>query len=381
MKIWPYLLAGVLALLPLASMAGAEEEGEAPSRSSRKARAGVDKERDVRKAASRKKRELREMGVRNVRVKTPGDWPRQVSVPKETELTQGAVRPGQSGFVFSSNNYRYFSPVELAPNAQQTVARLCECAYAANKAVSEVLPVKRMADDRKGKLFTIILQPTMAAYLAAGGPERSAGVFGFSSTEGMTPTSEEAIQMESVMIPFESLGLNRSGAVEREDIDTHALVHELTHQQFVLNRLPIWANEGWAEYVGYVPYVGEELDFERGFSLILHTAKKRAQHGMLDFDFNLEEFLTMDQETMYDCMKQEKDTYTLSVLTIAFFVHLDGKRGIDAMKAYLQALLDGQSPQEAAEVLIKPYHSAARLQSSFLRAWRGKKVKISFPKK
>ena len=187
--------------------------------------------------------------------------------------------------------------------------------------------------------------------------------------------------MDKVMIPFPSLGIGANGSVVKEDIDTHALVHELTHQQFLLNNLPIWANEGWAEYVGYVPYVGEDLDFDRGFSLILHAAKQRADRGALDFDFSLEDFFTMDQQTMYGYMPQGKDTYMLSVMTVAFFVHLDGKKGVDAMKAYLQALIDGKPADEAAQELIKPHRSIARLQQDFIRAWKSKKVKVSFPKK
>lgn len=338
-------------------------------------------ERDVRKAASRKKKELRDMGVRNVRVKNPGDWPRRISVPEDTVLKEASMPAGKAGVVYESNHFFYISPTRLDASAQKTLSRLCECAYAANRAIGEVLPVPRATAERGDKKFLIVLQPTMEAYLNAGGPEGSAGVFMGSRLDKPGPITEADIVMDQVMIPFGSLGLNTSGAVQREDIDTHALVHELTHQQFMLNGLPIWANEGWAEYVGYVPYVGEELDFDRGFSLILHTAKSRASSGALDFDFSLADFLTMEQETMYGYMKQQKDTYTLSVMTVAFFVHLDGKRGIDAMRAYLQALLDGKSAGEAAEVLIEPYHSPQRLQQAFVRAWKGKKVKVSFPRK
>ena len=338
-------------------------------------------ERNVRKAASRKKKELRDMGVKNVRVKSPGDWPRQVTVPKDTEVAEAPLPAGLPGFLFVSNNFEYYSPVRLQPSAQKTVARLCECAYEANCAVAEVLPVPRAEARQRTRKLRITLQPNMAAYHAAGGPKGSAGVFFGQYRAGAHPLTEADIVMDQVMIPFESLGINSSGAVQREDIDTHPLVHELTHQQFLLNGLPIWANEGWAEYIGYVPYVGEDLDFVRGFSLILHTAKQRAAHNALDFDFKLEEFFTMDQSTMYGYMPQGKDTYTLSVMTVAFFVHLDGKRGIEAMKSYLQALLDGKSYEEAASILIAPYRSADRLQQTFVRAWKSKKVEVSFPKK
>lgn len=377
MKPWRFLFVALLALVPLLPVAAEDDDDF----TTRKGRGKKVAERDVRKAASRKKKELREMGVRNVRVKNPGDWPRQVSVPKDTELQTETLPPGEKGFLYSSNNYYYYSPVKLQPDAQKTVARLCECAQAANRAIAGVLPVPRASADRGDKKFLIVLQPSLSDYRAAGGPEGSAGVFMLSSRAGSTPASESDIVADRVMIPFESLGLGRSGSVERDDVDTHALVHELTHQQFVLNRLPIWVNEGWAEYVGYVPYVGETLDFDRGFSLILHEAKKRVPHGALDFDFRLEEFLTMDQGTMYRYMRERKDTYMLSVMTVAFFVHLDGKRGIDAMKDYLQALLEGASPADAAAVLIKPYRTAERLQQQFLRAWKSRKVKASFPRK
>ena len=326
------------------------------------------------------------MGVKNVRVKNPGDWPRKVSVPKDTELAPGPQ--GGPGFAYTSNHFLYVSPVKLDAAAQKTVARLCECAYAANKAIGGEIPVPRATAERGDKKFLVQLQPTMEAYYAAGGPRNSAGVFlgAFRRPANVAPGTpqvikEEHIAMDKVMIPFPSLGIGANGSVVKEDIDTHALVHELTHQQFLLNNLPIWANEGWAEYVGYVPYVGEDLDFDRGFSLILHAAKQRADRGALDFDFSLEDFFTMDQQTMYGYMPQGKDTYMLSVMTVAFFVHLDGKKGVDAMKAYLQALIDGKPADEAAQELIKPHRSIARLQQDFIRAWKSKKVKVSFPKK
>lgn len=367
------LLALLVALAP--AFAQADDAG-----ARRSGRVVKEKARNVRKAASRKKKELREMGVKNVRVNTPGDWPRKISVPKDTALSETGGAPGE-GYTYTSNNFVFRSKAKMMPEAQKTVSRLCECAYAACKAISEVLPVPRASAERGEKKFVVELQPSKEEYIAAGGPSNSAGVFQGAYRKTGSPPTEADIAMDKVMIPFPSLGIGRSGKVEREDIDTHALVHELTHQQFLLNALPIWANEGWAEYVGYVPYVGEDLDFDRGFSLILHAAKQRAEHGALDFDFMLEDFFTMDQQSMYGYMPQGKDTYMLSVMTIAFFVHLDGRKGVDAMKAYMQALLEGKSHEEAAQELIKPHRTAARLQQDFIRAWKSKKVKVSFPKK
>lgn len=373
-----FLLVLAISLLVPAPALLAQDSPASPRKTGRVTR---EKERNVRKAASLKKKELREMGVKNVRVSSPGDWPHKVSVPKDTAVENAPAGAGGQGFVYVSNHFVYLSPLKLQPVAQKTVARLCECAYAANKAIGEVIPVPRATAERGDKKFVIQLQPTMEAYFAAGGPRNSAGVFMGALRKTGAPPTEADIAADKVMIPFTSLGIGRNGTVEREDIDTHALVHELTHQQFLLNALPIWANEGWAEYVGYVPYVGEDLDFDRGFSLILHAARQRVPHGALNFDFRLEELFTMSQERMYSYMPQGKDTYLLSAMTIAFFVHLDGKKGVDAMKAYLQALLDGKSPDEAAQELIKPHRTAARLQQDFVRAWKRRKVEVAFPKK
>ena len=344
------------------------------------------KKRDPRKEATRKKKELREMGVKNVRVASPGDWPKGVPVPKETVLESKGQQPGV-GFVYETNNYRFHSPVALDEAACETVGRLFECAYAANKAVGEVLPVPRTADDRSAKKYLVELWPTKQQYISRGAPADSAGLFSFAARRSpaeqgkpLGPLTEAQIAMDKVMVPFESLGLGSNGSVVSRDINTHVLVHELTHQNFVRNGLPIWANEGWAEYLGYIPYVGETLDFNRGFSMVLHEAKKRNGTGALNFPFSLEEFLTMDQPTMYSHMSAGKDTYLLSVMLISFYVHLDGKKGVEAMKAYMQALLDNSSHADAAQELIKPHRDAARLEKDFIKMWKRRKVEVSFGK-
>ncbi len=380
-----YILISLLGLLPFIGIeAPAAEPAETighielcQSDSSK----GKKKKRNAAREAQRKKKELREMGVKTVRVASPGDWPRGIPVPKETMLQSKGQQPG-IGYVYETNNYRFHSPIALEEDAQRTIGRLFECAFAANKAVGEVLPVPRTEMDRTEKKYLVELWPTMADYLAKGGPSGSAGVFTCafrkaSGPSGPGPLEESEIVSDKVMVPFESLGLGTSGAIVSRDIDTHVLVHELTHQNFVRNGLPVWANEGWAEYLGYVPYMGETLDFGRCFSMITHSAKEKAPHGSLDFPFTLEEFLTMDKSTMYGYMGS-KDTYQLSVMVVAFFVHLDGKKGVDAIKAYMQALLDGTPNADAIEKLIAPHRNAKTLQKDFIRAWKRKKVDVSF---
>lgn len=348
--------------------------------------------RDAKKAASSKKKELRDQGVKNVRVKSPGDWPSRIPAPADMTLREVPLPPGEKGKLYESDNYSFRTPCELSADGQKMIAQIFECTNAANTAIGKVLPVPRTEIPRAQKKYPVELVRNDSAYHAAGGPSGSSGVFqhamripvinGIPQNQG--PKKEEMIAQERVLVPFTSLGLDEQGrlATKGKDINTHTLVHEITHQNFVLNNLPITMNEGWAEYVGYVPYIGTELDFDRGFSLILHEAKKYAGTGALDFPFSLEEFLTMDQGTMYGYMQQgnaSRNTYLLSCMLVAYFVHLDGKKGIEALRTYMRQVADGTPNEEAARELVASHRNTKQLEKDFIRAWKAKGVKgISF---
>ena len=345
----------------------------------REAKPKKSKKRNVGRAAQQKKKALREQGVKKVHAKSPSGWPDRIPVPDDTTLKEAPKQ--NNSFVYETNNYIFFSPVALDPNACDTVGRLFECAYEANKAVGEILPVPRTEEDRTGKKYKVELWPTKEQYIQNGGPSTSSGVFVFGArtTPGKrTVINAQTLATDKVMVPFPSLGLGANGQVVSDDIETHTLVHELTHQNFVYNNLPIWCNEGWAEYIGYVPYVGEDLDFTRCFGVILNKAKTQAEHGALSFDFTLEDFLTMTQEQMYGYMGKGKDTYTLATMIITYYVHMSGKKGVEAIKAYMQAMLDGESQEEAKAHLIKPLKTSKALQKDFIKVWKRKKVNVSF---
>ncbi len=343
--------------------------------------------RDPRKAAAAKKKEMREKGIKNVRVNSPSEWPKRIPVPKDITLqeTGKSADPQQPGFFYASNHYEFFSQVELTEAAQNMIGRLFECTYAANQAISKVVPVPRCDVPRVEKnRYNVRLVKNQAEYAAQGGPDGSAGVFKHATRVDATgkpfPIKQESdIATDFVLVPLNALGLDEKARMVKPDIDTHTLVHEATHQNFVMNNMPIWANEGWAEYVGYVPYMGEELDFDRLFSQIVYKAQQNAD--ALKCPFSLHDLMVMSQEDMYGYMgSRQADTYTVSVMTIAFFVHLDSKRGLEAIKAYMSALIEGTSNEEAVAELEKAYGGAEKLQKAFVQAWKRKKVTISFSK-
>lgn len=337
--------------------------------------------RDPRKAAAAKKKEMKEQGVKKVRVSGPADWPKRVPVPKDTALKTISEENGK--YVYESNNYRFESPVELTEAGQNMIGRLFECTYAANRAMSKVLPIARCENERtEENKFRVRLVRNESEYHAQGGPGGSAGVFKHQARAGadgkpIPLKGESDVLDDYVLVPLTGLGLDEQARMVKPDIDTHTIVHETTHQCFVLNNLPIWANEGWAEYVGYVPYMGEMLDFDLLFSQICHKAQQNA--SLLNCSFSLKDLLLMSQEEMYGYMgKGSVDTYTVSVMTMAFFVHLDGKRGLEAIKAYMKALAAGTPNAEAVELLIKPYGTEDKMQKAVEKAWKKKKINLTY---
>ena len=443
-----------------------------------KADDGEEKERNVQKAARDKRKELRDAGVKNIRVKSPDCWPKKVPVPENIELVERPHQEGDKEYIYESNNYSFHSPVPIGPESRKTIGRLFECAFAANKAIAKVLPVERAKQDRTQNKYKVYLCRTRSEYLSRGGSQGSDGMFIMQSAvpvnlpggipgipgipaapsadggdaangagnvitvpAGMDPAEylkqlgvekdengnpvlripadklpdllkpgtapqpapapapqprgvpyipmagagnapatdpepleEKQIHDDYVLVPFDALGMDENGRIVTDDIKTHTLVHELTHQNFALNRLSAWADEGWAEYVGYVPYVGEDLDFDRCFAVILREVQKFSQEGGLRFSFDLEKFLRMPQQDMYQCMGRGQNSYLLSTMLVAFFVHQDGNRGVEAMRDYMQALRDGKSKDEAVDSLIAPYKSAENLQKAFLKAWSMRKI-------
>ncbi|MBR1997519.1 MAG: hypothetical protein IJ993_03820, partial [Akkermansia sp.] len=54
------------------------------------------------------------------------------------------------------------------------------------------------------------------------------------------------------------------------------------------------------------------------------------------------------------------------------------KKGVEALKTYMQALIDGESHEAATKHLIEPHKNSEKLQKDFIKAWKSKKVPVSF---
>lgn len=318
----------------------------------------------------------------------PNGWLRQVRLPESLEITR-LPRPTDNGeYVCISTHYLITSPVELDDDALQSVVYLFESAYAVNKAVAEQLPILRMRREPKKILkMHVRLVPTVSEYHRHGGVVGSTGVYQRSRVvdpdssvpEDDQPINEDTIRRDTILVAFPAVGVTSEGKLGDDPINCHLLVHEATHQCFAFNNLPIWANEGWAEYIGATPHVDGVADFAQGFANISARARRSAAAGRLACAFSLNDFFTMSTESMYALglhSRESTDTYALSAMLVAFFLHMDGERGIAAMRDYLQARADCESNVDSLRRLAAPYGGMAELQELFVAAWRARGVRL-----
>lgn len=343
-----------------------------------------------RKAEALEKRKLKKVG--NIRA-----WPKRVAVPRDTDLqvvSQENRRRNKKEEkvenIYETKHFRYLSEIPIEKKAQRNTGRLFECTFAGIKAISDVLPIVRPQRSLpEGEKYEAQLYGSKDSYnkFLGNASSGSAGLFRLSLT--MTPSEkypkyedEEGkvkfieVVDDAVHLPVQSLGLDEEGDQEGRMVNSHVLVHEITHQFTCLNRLPIWINEGISEYVAYVPFDGRSLNFSHALKSIVNASRRKK--SPFKYPFTLEEFLTMEQSVMYEHMKNRVDTYYLSVLSFSYFVHMDRRHGLKNMVDYLNALNMGESPEDALELLYRPKMNAAEFQKHFVKTWAKHKIRIRF---
>ncbi len=366
-------------------------------------------------------RDLKKSGARGRGLIFPKDWPTKVYVPRDTKaidladkrkqqdemkrkaelflkkkpsqraeeiLAEEPIVAEKDGFyLYETHHYRLMSQVKLSDDAAKVVGRLFECSYALSQAVAMALPIARVEAKKSARNNKLSesksieklegrIYKSKADYVATGAPETTAGVFRYSARMKDGALKEEDLVTDAVHIPVESMGISSDGKVMK-GFDSHTLVHEITHQLTVLNGLPIWANEGMSEYMGYIPYDGDVLEIKVCFANILSYVRLCSEHQRLNFPFSLKRFFVMSQKEMYAYMGQGVDSYALSAMCISYFIHLN-RNGLNAYRAYMKALLEGKPNSEAVELLLGDFGSMEELQEDFIEAWEKQGVTASF---
>jgi hypothetical protein len=307
-------------------------------------------------------------------IDNPDKWPDFVQGPIDFKLKEVKARKANVGkSIYQTKHFKFVCDTPLADDAQEAVGRLYECTWTAIRAMP--LPIPRVK--RQSYLFDAVLTKDMASYRAAGGPDGSAGVFTAQTLTTGKKLKENDIKEDKTIVPYPGLGMTVDGKLNGEKIKNHVLAHEITHQMTVgLFDSVIWINEGFADYVGSIPYDGKQFDFTGAFKAIVARGK---QYSPMQLPYTFEEFLTMGQNDFYDRSGGNGHrNYTVATLCVAFFFHLDGKDGIKNFTDYMNSLAKkGKHPLR--ELLNK--RKIGELEELFTKEWKDQGVVIAFKAK
>ncbi|MEI9897593.1 MAG: hypothetical protein WDN28_27980 [Chthoniobacter sp.] len=256
------------------------------------------------------------------------DWqkkqPISTAMPNEIGVETSQVKaevvsedPVAEKFVYRTQHFEFESQGKFNQVLLRDVARNFEATYELLKA----LPWHVDPKPESGNLFHAKLFKNREAYIAAGGPPNSGGVY------------KSGQQM--FLVPFESIGVKLVGKsyAKDENFETHTLVHELTHQmmRFSLDFLPQWVVEGTAEYTGTLPLHTGQFRVsaaKNGLRDYVNFLKTRTTTGMPE-PYPLEQLFPITNEQWNEVLERDPRSshrlYFTSFLLVYYFMHLDGK--------------------------------------------------------
>lgn len=275
-------------------------------------------------------------------------WPS--SSVMEDKLRAKMIEENEGSYIYETTHFRFLSPEKLSLSTVSEMGRIFEGAYSANMLIPLNAPCRRYEGNLDDKLVARLFA-TKESYAEAVGPEHaeSAGLF----------------NGEAVMVPFESLGFVKKGAVYAKApgarIDSHTLVHELTHQMTIYGanyRLPIWFAEGIAEYMGITPYKNGKLAFtgtkKALASYVIGGPGTNARQ--LGTHFTSPPLRTFLEQSVEEFQSAMGDTiqfnYGMSLVMFYYFAHIDGKGDAARLKRWMRALQAGEcKPTDYARLL------------------------------
>lgn len=294
-----------------------------------------------------------------------------VDVPEAESVMREILPRRDNVWNYRTRHFVIESPKPLSDSAQKMVGKAFEITWEALRAVPLPTRVKRL--DSKFKA-TLILN--YDDYLARGGEN-------INMPNGRVLPAWYSPGEDITYVSFDCIGLNQSGDLKagNQQVDQMTIVHEVTHQltENCYNPNVTWICEGLACYIGYVPYDGKKLNFEKVLDKV-----QTLYHQPMKINTTFKDFLNYDYEKFHS--NEYSVHYMASHLLVAYFIHLDGKDGASRLAKYLEA-----SPKKRSDNPPKDSNGHAKgfdellqgrdinaLESSFVEAWKKRGVIITF---
>ena len=223
------------------------------------------------------------------------------------------------------------------------------------------------------KLLRVQLYGNNQLFARAGAP---AGSGGFYSSIG-----------NRTVLSLSNLGIKGAKGVSRKDymksafVLKHEITHHLLHDWMVY--LPIWFKEGFAEYMGAVPYNQGRLKFA-SIDLSLHKYLNKWRYNE---DPNripimqMKELMTRTPGEWSASLRTGTPIleYNSAAVLVHFFIHHDGKGNAAYLAAYLDAIRQGISPSQAEKTHLLRGRSYEQLDKEVRQVWERKKIALERP--
>ncbi|MGE9268821.1 MAG: SHD1 domain-containing protein [Verrucomicrobiales bacterium] len=304
-------------------------------------------------------------------------WPAAVKYEGDGGIEVVSENADTKEFIYTSENYRFTADARLSKSVVSSFADLFE----ATRLYCRTLPLAIDGGRKNDGKYDIFLFENKDDYVKAGGPPSSAGVF--------------IGGKNIVMVPFQSLGLQKVGSGYMRDRDKsnktlpHELAHQLTPPVYYRAGSRGWFTEGIAEYVGITPYRNGRFNVRSNINDIKEYVCGYGEDGRGGRAIgeeitapHLADFMLMSYAQFTDGYAggSTQFNYGFGALLTTYFCHFDGEGDAARLKSFLKALREkprDTDPEEFLKILLDG-RSYEELQEEIYRAWRSKGVKIEF---
>ena len=270
-------------------------------------------------------------------------WPKAAQARIiNVDVTESAGEAG--AFVYTTPHFRFQTDVNLGTTLMKELARAFELTYD----LHTMSPFGILAHP-DGRYYQARLISSTEKYHSEGGPSGSIGVYMLKDKVFLASLQEMGVRNGSA-------GWRKvSSSVYDPSLVVHELTHMLTHD--MLDNLPVWMNEGYAEYVSNIPIEGDSFRVS-GDKIRLgvrkHFAVTGGFHpgGPVTQLYHVGHVLTMtDQEWVtgkaptgtgevaqtyaHPDVDRLRRLYRTAHLIIYYFIQIEGEKGVAKIRRFL----------------------------------------------
>lgn len=296
-------------------------------------------------------------------------WPERIKFGDDPGITIVEENADKKRFVYESSNYRYTCDVRLAKSVVKGFAVMFEATYL----FCRTLPLGLDGGEKTDNKLQIFLYENFNDYVTAGGPANTSGVF--------------IGRKAAVLVPLTSLGVRPVGSSYMLDRDksSKTLPHELTHQltphpYFALGGMG-WFTEGLAEYVAVTPYRSGGFNVRNNHGdIVAYTTSygtKNTGGRALGKDIRVGDLKAFMLQDYAKFVEESQLNYGCGLLITYYFLQMDGEGDGKRIKAFLKALRDGKTGEDALAVLLDG-RSFDQLTAEITKAWKRRGIELAF---